>query len=375
MNGRDRVKGAIVRQPIDRIPFYCDELFVDTEYRWLNEGLPASQAEREDLFDYDCTELFIDTSMRFEPKLISENEDTMTVADKYGFVATRNKLIPGIHYHEHPIKDHQDWQRYKERLNVDFGQRSRIHEVTYFKPLEVWPTQQEAVEIFRRKRATGRHITLRSYGPWELIWRLLGFDQAMMAFYDHREMLEDIVEHFTAFLLDVLKKQLEYEIEPDSLFLLDDLGSNAGLMISPDIITELFCPCYKAIGEFLKQQQMYFFIHSCGDVRDIIPTLIEMGVDVLNPLQATAMDVVDIKKQYGQQLTFLGNINSHIMHDRKAILNELNRKIPVAMQDGGYIFASDHSIPSGVSLEDYMFILQEAKRLGTYKSELVGNKQ
>ena len=127
MNGMMRSKGAIAHSPIDRIPFYCDELFVDTERQWLDEGLPAAQAEREDLFDYDFTELFIDSSMRFEPKLLEENEETMTVADKYGFIATRNKLIPGIHFHEHPVKNIKDWQRYKERLNVDFGEQSRIH--------------------------------------------------------------------------------------------------------------------------------------------------------------------------------------------------------------------------------------------------------
>jgi uroporphyrinogen decarboxylase len=366
MNGQGRVKGAIARKPIDRIPFYCDELFVDTELRWLSEGLPASQAKREDLFDYDCTELFVDTSMRFEPKLIAETEETMTVADKYGFVATRNKLTPGIHYHEHPIKNCQDWQRYKKRLHVDFGEQSRLHEVTYFRPFEVWPTQKEAVEIFSRKRASGRHITLRSYGPWEVIWRLLGYEQAMMALYDSRGMLEDMVEHFTTFLIEVVKKQMQYGIKPDSLFLLDDLGSNKGLLISPDIINKLFYPCYKQIGAFTKEQEIDFFFHSCGDIRSIISIFIEARVDVLNPLQATVMDIVDLKEQYGNQITFLGNINSRIMHDREAIQDELDRKITVAMQGGGYIFASDHSIPSEVSLEDYMLILQKAKRLAIY---------
>ena len=70
MNGRMRSKGAIAHSPIDRIPFYRDKLFVDTERRWLSEGLPAAQADGENLFDYDFTEVFIDSSMRFEPRLI-----------------------------------------------------------------------------------------------------------------------------------------------------------------------------------------------------------------------------------------------------------------------------------------------------------------
>ena len=367
MNKRERIKGAIAHKPIDRIPFYCEELFLDTELRWLSEGLPATQEEREDLFDYDFTELFIDSSMRFEPKLLEENEETMTVADKYGFIATRNKLIPGIHFHEHPVKNIKDWQRYKERLNVDFGEQSRIHEISYFKPFEVWPSWQEAENIYSRKHATGRHITLRVYGPWELIWRLRGYTEAMMDFYENREMIEDMIDHYTTFIIDVVRKGLVYGIKPDSLFLLDDLGGNTGLLFSPGFIRELFYPCYKKLVEFLKEQAMYFFLHSCGDIKSILSMYIELGVDALNPLQATVMDAIELKKQYGGQITFLGNINSRIMHNRKAIIEELNRIIPVVMQEGGYIYSCDHSIPSGVSFEDYMFILQEARRLGTYK--------
>ena len=118
MDGRARATGAIEHGKIDRIPFFCEEIFVDMERAWREQGLPAAQEEREDLFQYDSTKLFVDSSMRFEPRLIEEDDQTMTVADRYGFVAVRNKLIPGIHYTEHPVKDPQDWERCKDRLHV-----------------------------------------------------------------------------------------------------------------------------------------------------------------------------------------------------------------------------------------------------------------
>jgi uroporphyrinogen decarboxylase len=366
MTSRQRVKITLAHQQADRIPFYCDELFVDTEIRWLKEGLPLVQNEREELFGFDCTELFIDSSLRFELKLIEENDETLTVADKYGFVATRNKLIPGIHYHEHPVKSVDDWCKFRERLHVDFAGKSRIHEVTYFKPFEVWPTWAEAREIYLRKRQTGRYIVLRVYGPWEILWRLRGYNEAMMDLYENQELVEDIVEHLTGFLIDVVRKGISYGIQPDGLFLLDDLGSNKSLLFSPEIIRKLFFPCYKKIGEFLKEQKMDFFFHSCGDVKGILPMFVELGVDALNPLQATVMNVVDLKKPYGDKIAFLGNINSRILHDRKAVRDELDDKIPAAMRNGGYIFASDHSIPSELSLKEYLSILDYARQLGTY---------
>jgi len=367
MNGRERVRGSLRGEKIDRIPFYCDELFINTQRQWIKEGLPQDQNDREELFDYDCTDLFIDSSMRFEEKLIEENDETMTVADKYGFVAIRNKLIPGIHYCEHPIKDADDWQQYKERLHPDFDQRGRIHEVSYFKPFEVWPAWPEAAEIFTRKQATGRYVTVRVYGPWEILWRLRGYSTALMDLYLNREMAEDIITTYTTFLIGVIKKGLDHGIYPDGLFLLDDLGGNNGLLFSPEIVRNLFYPAYKKLKEFLAIQGIDFLLHSCGDIREIIPMYVEIGVDILNPLQATEMDIVDLKKQYGDKISFCGNINSRIMHNREAVVDEMAHKIPAAMAGGGYIFASDHSIPAEVSLEDYMFILQEARKLGTYK--------
>ena len=82
MNGRERVRGALKGETIDRIPFYCEELFVNTQRQWIKKGLPHDQDALEDLFDYDGTKLFIDSSMRFEEKLIEENDETVTVADK-----------------------------------------------------------------------------------------------------------------------------------------------------------------------------------------------------------------------------------------------------------------------------------------------------
>lgn len=366
MTSRERVQAILAHKPADRIPFYCDELFIDTELRWLQEGLPADPDRRADLFGYDCAELFIDSSLRFEPKLISETEDTMTVADKYGFVATRNKRIPGIHFHEHPVKCMEDWHRLRDRLHPEFGGRSRIHEVTYFKPFEIWPTWAQARAIFDRKRAQGRYITLRVYGPWEILWRLRGYNEAMIDLCENRELVADVVEVFTTFVLGVIDKGMAGGIRPDCLFVLDDLGSNTTLLFSPPLIRELFFPFYRRIGIALKERGMHYFFHSCGDVKDLLGMFIEAGVDALNPLQATAMDVVDLKGMYGDKISFLGNINARTLQDPAAVRAELRRKIPVAMQNGGYIFASDHSIPSGLSLADYLLILAEARQLGTY---------
>ncbi|MHB9125470.1 MAG: hypothetical protein ACYC4F_05935, partial [Armatimonadota bacterium] len=222
MTGRERINGAIERTPIDRIPVYCDELFVNTARAWQKQGMPSSRDEQEDFFDYDVTELFVDTSMRFEERLLEETDEQIKIADKYGFVITRNKNIPGVEYHEHPVKTPEDWERFKDRWSVSEDEPSRIHEVSYFAPLVKWPSWEEAKAIFDRKRATGRHITLRAYGHWEIFWRLRGYTEAMMDLSLNPEMVEEIFDRYTDFLLSVLAMAHKKGIMIDSFFIVDD---------------------------------------------------------------------------------------------------------------------------------------------------------
>jgi uroporphyrinogen decarboxylase len=108
-------------------------------------------------------------------------------------------------------------------------------------------------------------------------------------------------------------------------------------------------------------------MHSCGDVNPFLPELIEIGVDGLNPLEVKAgMDPLHLKKTYGRQLLLHGGINAVLWNDLSAIEAEMRKVLPVVKENGGYIFASDHSIPQSVSLEGFRRIMALAKELGKY---------
>lgn len=79
------------------------------------------------------------------------------------------------------------------------------------------------------------------------------------------------------------------------------------------------------------------------------------------------MDPVALKKQYGDKLLFHGGVNAVLWDDVDAIIAEIDRVVPVMKEKGGYIFASDHSIPNSVSLENFRRIVEEVKRVGSYK--------
>jgi uroporphyrinogen decarboxylase len=98
-----------------------------------------------------------------------------------------------------------------------------------------------------------------------------------------------------------------------------------------------------------------------------VPELIEIGLDALNPLEVKAgMNPIQLKRDYGKDLVFHGGVNAVLWTEPEKIEAEMRRVIPALKENGGYIFSSDHSVPSAVSLEDFRRIVNLAKDLGKY---------
>jgi len=110
-------------------------------------------------------------------------------------------------------------------------------------------------------------------------------------------------------------------------------------------------------------------LHCCGNVRPLIPDLIDAGVDCLQPLEVKAgMDLVELKREYGQDLAFMGGIDVRAMSnpDPQVIEREIAAKISAAKMGGGYIYHSDHSVPNDVSFAQYCRTLELVKKYGAY---------
>ena len=99
----------------------------------------------------------------------------------------------------------------------------------------------------------------------------------------------------------------------------------------------------------------------------LVPDLVEMGLDGLNPLEVKAgMEPLTLKERYGDKLTLHGGINAVLWDDADAIIAEIDRLVPKLKEQGGYIFSSDHSIPNTVSLQNMEKIVARVKEMGRY---------
>jgi uroporphyrinogen decarboxylase len=128
-------------------------------------------------------------------------------------------------------------------------------------------------------------------------------------------------------------------------------------------------PSDQRLTEFFHAHDMPVLLHSCGNVKPLIPGLIEAGIDCLQPLEVKAgMDVVELKEKHGDEMAFMGGIDQRLMShpDRSLIAEEIARKFEVAKQGGGYIYHSDHSVPVDVSFEQYKEVIDLVKKHAPY---------
>ena len=105
-------------------------------------------------------------------------------------------------------------------------------------------------------------------------------------------------------------------------------------------------------------------IHSCGDITEIIPDLIEIGVDMISPLQAEALDFNFLKREYGKDLSFWGGVSTQRtlpMGRPEDVRAEIRERIRVMAKDGGYILAPSHELQGDIPVENMIAFMDEAQ--------------
>jgi len=157
----------------------------------------------------------------------------------------------------------------------------------------------------------------------------------------------------------------------DVVCVADDLGSQQGPQLDPDMWRRLVKPSMARLYAFMKSRMRHakLFLHSCGSVYDLIPDLIEMGVDVLNPVQVSAanMDTAKLKKEFGNDLVFWGGgCDTQTVLPLGAVDQvraEVKRRIEDLAPGGGFVFAQVHNIQPDVPPENMVTLWETAASL------------
>jgi len=152
----------------------------------------------------------------------------------------------------------------------------------------------------------------------------------------------------------------------------DDLGTQRSLQISPKLFREILKPRYKRLIDFIKEESnAYINFHSCGSIVLIINDLIEIGVNIINPVQTSAMGMESkrLKSEFGDKITFCGAIDTQDVlpnGSKEDVKKEVKDKIRDLGSDGGYILAATNNIQPDVPIENIITLFSAAKAFGKY---------
>ncbi len=180
------------------------------------------------------------------------------------------------------------------------------------------------------------------------------------------EILADLQLRFYKNYLNAIGKYI------DVIMVAEDLGGNNGPLISPDHYRTLLKPYAAKLWKFIKgNTDAYLFLHCCGSVYQLIPDLIEMGVDALNPIQVGAKGMAPkrIKAEFGYKLTFWGAIDTQKVMPfgtPEDVENEVKTRIAELAPGGGYVLTAVHNIQADVKPQNVFRMYQAAHKYGTY---------
>lgn len=165
-------------------------------------------------------------------------------------------------------------------------------------------------------------------GPFERLHALVGFEEALVSMYTEPEAFQDLLNAITDSKVDLIHRIAKY-YHPDALYTFDDLGSAGGPLMSPDMYREFIKPCHKRIIDAMKSHGIIVFQHSCGKMQDFLDDFVELGVQVVNPLQPVN-DWEMIAEKYKDKLSFevcLSSESNMPNADENVIRNDIHRVI------------------------------------------------
>ena len=353
MTGRERFQAALAHQPVDRIPIH-DAPWSTTVERWHGEGLPAETSANE-FFGYELGETWVGVNFKFPPETVEDTEEYTLLRNADGVLAKNWKHATSTpEWLDYTLRTRADWEEHK-------------HELAWTGEGMDWETMKRAEQESHRK---GQWFCLRGSFAFQRVTGFLGMESTFVAMATDPDWTEDMFDLTTVEFCNALDDVLGHGIELDGVFPANDLGYRNGPLFSPAMFRRFELPNHARYYGCAHGHGLPAILHCCGDVTPLVGDLIGAGLDCLQPLQVRAgMDLIALKRQYGEKLALMGGIDAPKMaHPDPAVIEEeIRTKFAVAMEGGGYLYHSDHSIPDNVSFAQYRHVMDLVEKYGTYK--------
>lgn len=235
-------------------------------------------------------------------------------------------------------------------------------------------------KIQRALRETDKAIMVKfANSIWEQSWWLYGMQDWMIAMVEKPEIVSAIMDRVTDVAVGLMESGMDAVGDLVDIVRLsgEDLGTQLAPMISPRMFQALVQPRFARLWNTARKKiakknpDAKLMLHSCGNVRPFIPTWIEMGLDILDPIQpkAVGMEPEALKQDFGDKLSFHGGIdiqNILPFGTQQEVIEEVKRYISVLAPGGGYIVAPAHNVQSDVPPQNLAAIRDAIAEYGNY---------
>jgi uroporphyrinogen decarboxylase len=268
---------------------------------------------------------------------------------------------------------------YYESTSAPLSGPISVHDVEAYPwpdPLDVGRFEGMRERAGQIRDQEGRAVVVGSLcaGVTEMHFRLRGYEDGYMDLALQPDLARALMRKVADLKLAYWERVLD-EIGPDIDIAAeaDDLGAQHAPLFSPAAYRDIVRPLHREIVELIKRRsKARFFLHSCGAIRELIPDLIDIGVDVLNPVQVSAegMDTATLKTEFGRHVTFWGGTvdpqRTLARGTPQEVYEEATRRIEELKPGGGFVIASVHNMQAHVPVENILAFWRAIEEAGTY---------
>lgn len=204
-----------------------------------------------------------------------------------------------------------------------------------------------------------------------MTWMLMGFNNFAISLLMDEKLVADVFRKVAEIQFHALEQIFEMT-HVGAVWAVDDLAFGTGPMISPQAFRDHVFPWYREVAKRCHENNLLFFMHSDGDLIPLMEDLIDLGVDVLQPIDPTCMDIIKVKEIYGDRLCLVGNVSNELL--QSGIPSEVEDLVKGLIRKcgpgGGYCVGSGNSVPEWAKFENYMAMREATLKYGSYPIKL-----
>lgn len=334
MNSRERVLRTIDRKPVDRVPYSFDLTSVIVRKLADHYMIPPDK-----LFEWIGDDL-----MYLWPELVVERFDTSLI-DEFG-------VRRDISDQAHAIGDWGSILAYPLPEPTLAGYRFPDGG----DPRRFVGLDPEAL------KAQDRFVIMSITGLFDLCWHLRGFENFMVDMASGDDFADTLLDRALKYALELVSAIPK---GVDGVRVGEDWGLQKGLITGAPLWRRALKPRLKILYDAIRARGLRLFIHTCGDIAELFPDIIEMGVEVVHPIQPEAMDVPRLQREYGRDISMYGGIGtqSTLVYGTPGDVVAVAKARLETFREGGYILGPAGAISTDAKIENVIALVDFAMSL------------